>query len=199
MSCMPWLCRQQLPLAMRYEGSLRFAVRCCSRCCNSAGFTVVGAQRSSMVSGCWMHATHCAMLHMWYVVGCGRHCMYHHPCGSVNSHRAPTPGLGCHTSCLAIILPTPVPPTALSPLPGSLAVCHCTRVVSRCHGRGGRDTNPNNALTPCLNRRQYVSAVRGSKDEPACPHLISMQSSADTLNVCSNVMLPLTPVLLSLL
>jgi hypothetical protein len=43
------------------------------------------------------------------------------------SHRAPTPGLGRHTSCPVIIQPTPVPPTALCPLPGSLAMCLRTR------------------------------------------------------------------------
>jgi hypothetical protein len=52
------------------------------------------------------------------------------------SHRAPTPGLGRHTSCPVIIQPTPVPPTALCPLPSSLAMCLRTRVVPRCHGRG---------------------------------------------------------------
>ena len=41
---------------------------------------------------------------MWYVDGCSRHsndAITH--VGSVNSIRAPTPGLGHHTSCLVII------------------------------------------------------------------------------------------------
>jgi hypothetical protein len=56
------------------------------------------------------------------------------------SHRAPTPGLGRHTGCPVIIQPTPVPPTALCPLPGSLAMCLRTRVVPRCHGRANSAT-----------------------------------------------------------
>jgi hypothetical protein len=53
----------------------------------------------------------------------------------VNSRRVPTPGLDRHTSRPVIIQSTPVPPTTLCPLPGSLALCLCTRVVPRCHGR----------------------------------------------------------------
>jgi hypothetical protein len=52
----------------------------------------------------------------------------------VNSRRVPTPGLDRHTSRPVIIQSTPVPPTTLCPLPGSLALCLCTRVVPRCHG-----------------------------------------------------------------
>jgi hypothetical protein len=54
----------------------------------------------------------------------------------VNSRRVPTQGSDRHTGCQVIIQLTPVPPTTLCPLLGSLALCLCTRVVTRCHGRG---------------------------------------------------------------
>jgi hypothetical protein len=55
----------------------------------------------------------------------------------VGSCSAPPPGSDRHTCSTgppAVIQSTPVPPTTLGRLPGSLALCLCSTVVTRCSG-----------------------------------------------------------------